>query len=161
MRGWRKIDRWLRDWLTFAIRLGRRSIPYLVFRSRIIDRRNFDLIACASLSAKSHRWINISEHSVLWRLVESQQPRNWMQYELEAALPSSSGYVSRHRDKRMHFSRYVVHVVDEGARVLAGRFQPGLYVHQNRMWHLHIAGASHMRAREYAMARARWPTYNS
>jgi len=23
-------------------------------------------------------------------------------------------------------------------------FQPGLYVHQNRMWHLHIAGASHM-----------------
>ncbi|KAF7411721.1 zinc finger protein castor 1-like isoform X1 [Vespula maculifrons] len=32
---------------------------------------------------------------------------------------------------------------------------------QNRMWHLHIAGASHMRAREYAMALARWPTYNS
>lgn len=34
-------------------------------------------------------------------------------------------------------------------------------VHQNRMWHLHIASASHMRAREYAMALARWPTYNS
>jgi len=78
-------------------------------------------------------------------------------------LPSSGGYVSRHHDKRMHFSPICVLVCEDGELVHRepGGFRPGLYVHQNRMWHLHIAGASHMRAREYVMALARWPTYNS
>lgn len=96
--------------------------------------------------------------------------------ELEADRPDGARYVSRHIAINEFASRYdaarpprkKVRGGGEGPESRrqpasqpasqadrpagAAGFQPGLYVHQNRMWHLHIAGASHMRAREYVMA---------